>query len=184
VKPRPEDTQAWAASVLRSGLDEPDAFRQLLVEAIRADHPELDSESTATAWIASASDAWRSEAGTWPEVTDHDRLTGAFSSLEAAGIAVLPGCADHWAARDELARSEPTPRGIAWFTPQDVWHAVDEGMLEVNLWHGSTANAAPGDPLLDEVIATFAEAGLDAHFDEGRIEVAAYWQRRPPGLEP
>ena len=52
-------------------------------------------------------------------------------------------------------------------------------MLEVNLWHGTTANAAPGDVLLDEVLATFSAAGLPARFDEGRIEVAAFWQRRP-----
>jgi hypothetical protein len=51
-------------------------------------------------------------------------------------------------------------------------------MLEVNLWHGSTANAAPGDQLLDQVIGIFTKHGLDAHFDEGRIEVTAHWQRR------
>jgi hypothetical protein len=48
----------------------------------------------------------------------------------------------------------------------------------VNLWHGTTANAAPGDALLGDVLAAFADAGLDAHFDEGRIEVAAHWHRR------
>jgi len=54
-------------------------------------------------------------------------------------------------------------------------------MLEVNLWHGSTANAAPGDPLLTAVVSCFERHGLAAHFDEGRIEVAARWQRRPVG---
>jgi hypothetical protein len=71
------------------------------------------------------------------------------------------------------------PAGVAWFTPTDVWHAIDAGMLEVNLWHGTTANAAPGDELLEQALSAFAEAGLAAHFDEGRIEVAAHWQRRP-----
>jgi hypothetical protein len=51
-------------------------------------------------------------------------------------------------------------------------------MLEVNLWHGSTANAAPGDPLLDEVLGVLEKHGLAAHFDEGRIEVDAHWHRR------
>jgi hypothetical protein len=48
----------------------------------------------------------------------------------------------------------------------------------VNLWHASTANVAPGDGLLENVLASFASHDLDAHFDEGRIEVAAHWQRR------
>ena len=67
---------------------------------------------------------------------------------------VLPGVEDHWAAKaelDRLAAAGATPRGIAWFTAADVWHAVDHGMLEVNLWHGSTANVAPGDALLTAV---------------------------------
>ena len=59
-----------------------------------------------------------------------------------------------------------------------VWHAVDEGMLEVNVWHGSTANAAPGDELLDHVLGVLEKHGLAAHFDEGRIEVSAHWHKR------
>ena len=50
-------------------------------------------------------------------------------------------------------------------------------MLEVNLWHGSTANAAPGDPLLDEALGVPEKHGLTARFDEGRIEVDARWQQ-------
>jgi len=181
VKPRPGDTQAWLAGVLRSGLDEPDVVRRQVVEAISTDHPELDAEVTANDWITIAERAWLVDAATWPEVTDHDRLEVAFTALEADGVVVLRGCADHWSARDELVRRTPPPRGVLWFTPPDVWHAIDEGMLEVNLWHGTTANAAPGDQLLDDALAAFGAAGLEAHFDEGRIEVAAYWQHPPPG---
>ena len=150
-----------------------------MIEALRADHREVDAETTADSWIAAVDAAWRAEAAGWSARTDYDRLQEAFGALEARGVVVLQGCADHWSARDELARRDPTPRGIAWFTAPDVWHAVDEGMLEVNLWHGSTANAAPGDDLLDAVLSVFATAGLSAHFDEGRIEVAAHWRRRP-----
>jgi hypothetical protein len=167
------------SGVVRSGLEDPEVLRSHVVEAIRADHPGLDAESTADSWIESAREAWTLDARGWPAVTDHDRLVEAFSALESAGIVVLQGCVDHWSARDELVHRDPTPRGIAWFTPQDVWHAVEEGMLEVNLWHGSTANVAPGDQLLADVLGALAAAGLEAHFDEGRIEVAAYWQRRP-----
>lgn len=176
---RPEATRAWVADLVRSGLCSEPELRRDAVAAIAADHPDLPSEATADAWIAEAQEAWRAEAATWPDVTDHDRLQRAFASLAERGIVVLQGVADHWAARDELDRRTPKPAAVAWFTPIDVWHAIEAGMLEVNLWHGTTANAAPGDVLLEEALAAFAEAGLEAHFDEGRIEVAAYWQCRP-----
>ncbi|RNL64149.1 hypothetical protein EFK50_06315 [Nocardioides marmoriginsengisoli] len=179
ARPTQADTRSWVADLVRSGLGTPADVRRQVVEAVRADHPGLDAASTATDWIAEAEASWRAEAATWPETTDYDRLQAAFAALEAGGVVVLQGCADHWSARDELARHVPPPRGIGWFTPTDVWHAVEEGMLEVNLWHGTTANAAPGDDLLAEAIAAFGAAGLEAHFDEGRIEVAAHWRRRP-----
>ncbi len=170
-------TRAWVADLVRSGLGTPDEVHALVAEAIAADHPGLASEETARDWIAAAVEDWHAQAASWPAVTDYDRLQQVFATLDAVDVAVLQGCTDHWSARDELTRSPR--RGIAWFTAPDVWHAVEEGMLEVNLWHGTTANAAPGDALLDEVLAVFAEAGLGATFDEGRIEVAAFWQRRP-----
>ena len=71
------------------------------------------------------------------------------------------------------------PRGIAYFTPTDVWHAVEHQMLEVNVWHGDSANVMDTDQLLADVIAVFERHGLPAHFDEGRIEVTVRWQRRP-----
>ena len=96
-------------------------------------------------------------------------------------VAVLQGVEDHWSAKAELTRldsAKKLPLGIAWFTPPDIWHAVDEGMLEVNLWHSTTANVAPGDELLDLVLNVFDKHGIPAHFDEGRIEIAARWQKR------
>jgi hypothetical protein len=181
VVPSIEQTGSWVADVVRAGLDEPAEVKRLVADAISADHPDLDAESTAAALIVIAMDSWLGDASTWPEVTDHDRLQQVFEALADDGIAVLQGCADHWAARDLLA-AEPSLRGVVWFTPPDVWHALDAGMLEVNLWHGSTANAAPGDQLLDEVLERFSDAGLAAHFDEGRIEVSAFWQRKPPAV--
>jgi len=175
----PQATRSWVADLVRSALCSEDVVRDQAVAAIESDHPDLPAAETAAAWIAEAHRAWHEDAATWPDVTDHDRLLEAFAALEQHGIVVLQGIADHWVARDELLRRTPKPAGVAWFTPTDVWHAIDAGMLEVNLWHASTANAAPGDRLLDEAIEAFAAAGLDAHFDEGRIEVKARWQRRP-----
>jgi hypothetical protein len=145
---------------------------------VAEDHPDLDVASTALAWIGEAEARWRADAATWPALTDHDRLQQALAELAGRQLLVLQGCADHWAARDALTGTPS--RGVLWFTPPDVWHALDEGMLELNLWHGTTANAAPGDALLDEVLATLHRHGLGAHFDEGRIEVAVRWRRRPP----
>lgn len=176
---QPEATRAWVADLVRSALWPADRVRAEAEAAVRADHPDLPAEETAASWIAEATAAWHDDAATWPATTDHDRLEEAFAGLEARGIVVLQGVEDHWAAQRHLEAADPAPRGIAWFTQPDVWHAVDEGMLEVNLWHGSTANAAPGDPLLDEAIEAFTRAGLAARFDEGRIEVAARWQCRP-----
>jgi hypothetical protein len=176
---RVDVTRAWVADLVRSGLGTDENVRAEATAAIAADHPELPAEATADAWIEAARAAWRADAATWSAVTDHDRLEKAFALLEQQGIVVLQGVADHWVARDELKRRTPVPDGVAWFTPTDVWHAIDSGMLEVNLWHGTTANAAPEDELLARALAAFAGAGLAAHFDEGRIEVAARWQRRP-----
>jgi hypothetical protein len=177
----PATTRSWVADLVRSALWSDDHVRDQAIAAIESDHPELPAADTASAWIAEARVAWQEDAAGWPEVTDHDRLVEAFDLLEQRGILVLQGIADHWVARDELHRRTPRPVGVAWFTPTDVWHAIDDGMLEVNLWHGSTANAAPGDALLDDAIEAFATAGLEAHFDEGRIEVTARWQHRPCG---
>jgi hypothetical protein len=167
------------ADLVRCALWPAAEVRGRAVAAIRHDHPGLGAEETADAWLAEAFEEWRAEASRWPAVTDHDRLLDAFEQLRTHDVAVLVGVEDHWAARDELARRTPIPAGIAWFTPTDVWHAIDAGMLEVNLWHGDTANAAPGDALLDDAIAAFVAAGLEARFDEGRIEVSARWQVRP-----
>ncbi|MGO4258578.1 DUF6891 domain-containing protein [Marmoricola sp. RAF53] len=174
---RTEETRSWVRALVRSGLDSPVELTERVTEALRADHRDVDADTWASRWIAEEVSAWRADAADWPPTTDHDRLQRAFADLERRGFVVLQGCPDHWAARD-VARSR-APVGVAWFTETDIWHAVDEGMLEVNLWHASTANAAPGDRLLEDALGAFAAAGLAAHFDEGRIEVAAYWQRRP-----
>jgi hypothetical protein len=177
----PAQTRAWVRDVVRSGLLDEAALRAEIGEAFAADHPHLPA-STAEAWIAEAYDEWRRDADAWEGPTDHALLQEAFGELEAAGLIVLQGCADHWDAKRALERA-PSCAGIVWFTAPDVWHAIDEAMLEVNLWHPDTRNAAPGDALLDDVLAAFAQHGLAAHFDEGRIEVAVRWQRPPPQVD-
>jgi hypothetical protein len=176
-RPIDEELQDYARLQVRAGLlDDATALREVR-EAIDAEMPGTDAEILARAWLAGARKDLLAEQASWPAETDHDRLTAVFADLERGGVAVLQGCEDHWAAKALLERRDDL-RGVAWFLPSDVWHAIDEGMLEVNLWHSTGANAAPGDELLDQVVSVFGRHGLSAHFDEGRIEVSAYWHRR------
>ncbi len=178
-----QHVREFVRSGVRAGLL---GERQLHDEVVLAITTELpgraaEADALAASWIAEFRAEQLAEQAGWPGETDHDRLQAAFAELEAAGVVVLQGCEDHWVAKtllDQRAAAGDPPRGVAWFTPPDVWHAIDEGMLEVNLWHGDTANAAPGDALLADVLAVLVRHGLEAHFDEGRIEVAAHWQRR------
>ena len=57
-------------------------------------------------------------------------------------------------------------------------------MLEINLWHGDTANVAPGEPLLDLVLGMLARHGIPAVFDEGRIEARSPGSAGRQGSEP
>ncbi len=176
-----QHVREFVRSAVRSGLLGERELRDEVLLAITTELPGVESPGTvADQWVAEFREELRSDAAQWPDQTDYHRLQLAFATLEAGGLVVLQGCEDHWSAKAVLdERRQNPPRGIAWFTPPDVWHAIDEGMLEVNVWHPSTANVAPGDPLLDEVVAAFTEQGLSAHFDEGRVEVTAWWQRPP-----
>lgn len=178
-----EHVRDFTRSCVRSGLLSQLEVLDEVVLAIESELPARAHESRDLAgmWITEAREALVLDQGNWPEASDYDRLQTAFAELEMADVAVLQGCDDHWSAKAELERrtaEQRPPRGIAWFTPADVWHAVDEGMLEVNLWHATTANVAPGDELLDDVIEILKKHGLESHFDEGRIEVGAHWQKR------
>ncbi|HET7735085.1 MAG TPA: hypothetical protein VFK52_03880 [Nocardioidaceae bacterium] len=175
---RETEVREFARSCVRSGLLSEVELREEVALAVRSELPHLASQADvlSRAWIAEFTHEAMTDAQGWAAITDYDRLQTALSALAAAGVAVLQGCEDHWAAKRLL--DEQPARAVLWFTAPDVWHAIDEGMLEVNVWHGSTANVAPGDALLDEVVSAFAAAGLEAHYDEGRVEVAAHWQRR------
>lgn len=170
--------QTFVHDNVRAGLLAPQELYDEVARAVREELPWRQESETARSWISAAQSAWASDAESWPAVTDYSRLQSAFTKLEVGGVAVLQACEDHWAAAAVL-RSRPDVRGVAWFLPSDVWHAISAGMLEVNLWHGSGANVAPGDELLVWVESVLVGCGLPAHFDEGRIEVSARWQRHP-----
>jgi hypothetical protein len=170
----------FARLQVRAGLLDDRACRDEVAAAIRAESQDLDADALARSWVAEQRQRLLDDQASWTRPTDHDRLMDGFEELTAAGVVVLQGVEDHWTAKTELERlaaAATTVAGVAWFTHPDVWHAIDHGMLEINVWHSDTANVAPGDPLLDFVIGCLERHGLSAHFDEGRIEVAARWQR-------
>jgi hypothetical protein len=180
-----DHVREFARACVRAGLLSTDGLHAEVVAAIRQELPQRagEADALATAWTDEAREQLRVDQESWPEATDYERLQSAFEELALDDVVVLQGCEDHWAAKrliEERTAAGAAPRGVAWFTPPDVWHAVDEGMLEVNLWHGTTANAAPGDALLDDVLGVLEKHGLAARFDEGRIEVDAHWHRRIP----
>lgn len=177
-RPVEEDLQDFARLQVRAGLLSAADQEREVVEAVTAELPHLDASLLARAWLAGARRDLLAEQEGWPASTDHDRLQAAFAECVANGVPVLQGVEDHWRAKAELESAPADVRGVVWFTQPDVWHAIDEGMLEINLWHVSGANVAPGDHLLDAVVSCLERHGLRAHFDEGRIEVAAHWQRR------
>lgn len=176
-----EALRGYARVLVRAGLSEPHTWIREVAVAARDDAGLDDPEGEAQRLVAEARAELRADESTWPERTDYDALQDALARLEAEGVVVLQGVDDHWAAaatlREAAARGEGV-RGVVWFTPADVWHAVDHGMLELNAWHPDSANIADGDPLCTLVVDALDAAGLAAHFDEGRVEVRAFWHRR------
>lgn len=163
---------------VRAGLLDEQTCRREVAAALSAESKDLDAEALARRWVAAERQQLMDDQAGWTRPTDHDRLMAAFDELADARVVVLQGVDDHWTAKAELERlaaAGTRVTGVAWFTHPDVWHAIDHGMLEINIWHDDTANVAPGDALLDLAIGCLERHGLSAHFDEGRIEVAAHW---------
>ena len=179
---RIEQLHAYARCLMWSGYRGDDEVRADLYEAALAE--ERDPERAgdlADTLLSHALDALAAASRDWPEHTGFDVLQDVLTDLRSEGVVVLEAVDDHWAASarlEELAAQGSPPRGIAYFTHPDVWHAVEEGMLEINVWHPDSANVAPGDALLDLVLETLAAHGIEAVFDEGRIEATVEWQRR------
>ncbi|WP_370619511.1 DUF6891 domain-containing protein [Mumia qirimensis] len=180
-----EALRGYARVLVRSGLTDDAACVAEVAVAAREDAGLPDAEEEARRLVRREREALWADQARWPARTDYDALQDALAVLRDAGLAVLQGVDDHWGATAVLRAAEPgSLRGVVWFTPADVWHAVDHGMLELNTWHPDSANVADGDPLCTEVLAALDTHGLAAHFDEGRIEVRAFWHRRLTDPEP
>lgn len=170
----------FARVQVRAGLLEPAALYAEVEAAVAAELPDRAFAATARELVAEARADLVAEQRQWETPTDHNRLQAAFAALVERDVLVLQAVEDHWVVDAWLQRNSAEGGhhvGAVWFTSPDVWHAVDHGMLEINVWHADTANVAPGDQLLDLVVDTLAAHGLAAHFDEGRVEVGAFWHK-------
>ncbi|WP_405059923.1 hypothetical protein OG474_45335 [Kribbella sp. NBC_01505] len=171
------ELRGLARVLVRSGYADHAAITAALTEAVAEDAPAMDAAALVPLLIGDAVIDVTEDAKGWPEVTDPDRLDAVLAELEALGVVVVRYTADHHEARQVLEASAGA-LGLVFFTDTDVWHAVDFGMLELKVWHPDTANVAPGEPLLEDVLTLLNERELPAVFDEGRIEVTLDWQRR------
>ena len=171
------ELRGLARVLVRSGYADHAAITAALTEAVLEDAPSVDPGTLVPLLIGEAVMDLSEEARDWPATTDPDRLDAVLAELGRLGLVVVRYTTDHHAARQALEAADD-PQGLVFFTDTDVWHAVDFGMLELKLWHPDTANVAPGEPLLEDVLALLNEHGLAAVYDEGRIEVTLDWQRR------
>ena len=184
-----ERVRGFARACVQSGLMTAEEVQAEVVEVIGAELPEraAQADELAATWVVEAHDGLRADQRDWPESTDHDRLQSAFSEMEMLDVSVVQGCEDHAAAQrvvDESVAAGAGLRGVLWFTRADVWHAVDEGVLEMSLWPGdaarssATAEPVPDDELRADVLGVLEKHGLRAVTEEGRVVVDAHWQRR------
>ncbi|MFG1622114.1 DUF6891 domain-containing protein [Kribbella sp. NPDC049227] len=171
------ELRGLARVLVRSGYADHATITAALTEAVQEDAPSMDPAALVPLLIGEAVMDLNAESAEWPSATDPDRLDAVLSELEMLGLVVVRYTSDHHAARQAL-EAAADPKGLVFFTDTDVWHAVDFGMLELKLWHPDTANVAPGEPLLEDVLTLLREHDLPATFDEGRIEVTLDWKRR------
>ncbi|MGH3471114.1 MAG: DUF6891 domain-containing protein [Nocardioidaceae bacterium] len=187
---RLEQLRVYARCQVWSGYREPSAVRAEVLEAVQDEVTEAaEAERLTDTYLADARQELVDAAATWPVPTGYERLQAALEDLRAADVIVLEAVEDHWEVNDTLDRLRAdghSPRGVAYFTHTDIWHAIENDMLELNVWHGNAANVIDGDELLTLVCHTLERHQLPAAFDEGRIEVTIQWQRRlsSPRLSP
>jgi hypothetical protein len=131
---------------------------------------------------------WRerlAEQETWEGVTDPERLTGAFRTLDAGGITArenFPCCRGCGLA--EIGAEREGARGFVFFHQQVTEHAAEGHGLALH-YGGFDGSEATTVAVGHEVMAALKAAGLSAHWDgdpDRTISVTPLtWYRRLEG---
>ncbi len=149
--------------------------------------PHAAVREAAESLAEAATAAHRADQGSWPEITDCDRLDAAFSALNAAGIVARQhfsccGTCGATEIHDEMGRASggAPVRGYAFYHVQDTEHAVDGELLFLS--YGSADGAKDAAVAIGhEVVAAMREHGLRPEWNgrhANRIGLPLVWQRR------
>lgn len=164
-----------------AGLRDPEAQRAEVAEAISAELPQqaTNADVLARAWLAKATADHAEQARSWPATTDTDRLDAALTECEEHEMLVLRGVDGPQTVTRELEHRSGL-RGVLWFTPPDVWRAVDRGELALTLWSADGAPAVREEPLTGAITSCLSRHGLRVldRVDGGVLQIACRWQRR------
>ena len=174
-----------ARMLVRGQLTEPAAQLAALEEAVRAAMPHTDAAILARAWLAAAHRQLVADAAQWERPTDHERLTRALDECRQHDVVVVLGVTDQDELRAEVARqladrdATSPVRGVVWASEADVFHAVDQGVLELRPLRPDATPALHDDHLVTAVSACLQRHGLRSRFHQGHLQVAVRWQAVP-----
>ena len=174
-----------ARMLVRSQLLDADAQLVSLEAAVRAALPDTDAGILARAWLAAERKQHVVDAQSWQRPTDHDRLVAALQECREHDVVVELGVVDPDDLRgrvtSQLARRGPDKpiRGVVWASEPDVFHAVDQHVLDLRPLRADATAAPHDDPLVSAVTGCLERHGLRVRFQVDRIQVAVRWQVSP-----
>jgi hypothetical protein len=145
-------------------------------------------QAAATALAEAALAAHGADQESWPETTDCDRLSAAFSALAGAGIVARQhfSCCSNCGATeihdemDQAAKDGTQVRGYTFFHMQDTEHAVEGEPLFLS-YGAADSDKEAAVAIGHEVVAALREQGLDPAWNgrhANRIGLPLVWQRR------
>ncbi|GAA5075847.1 hypothetical protein GCM10025759_19780 [Lysobacter panacisoli] len=184
-----EELRSYIVRDLRGGYLEVDTIVDNALEVIDAQpHGADELRAHAQQLLQSEIAAYRLDAAGWPDVTDHDRLEQAFSTLETQGVVCRQNftcCGTCGVAEigDEMhaTRERGGPvNGYAFFHMQDTESAIDGYGLFLNYGAVEEGEAAAVS-VARSIVDTISSVGLPVEWDGDwgkRIFVRLQWQRR------
>ncbi|MFJ9853104.1 DUF6891 domain-containing protein [Streptomyces sp. NPDC101150] len=179
------DAEEQARKSIRSGFR---TFRQVAQDLCDVfDDPGVSSLSLDEA-ARIASGPWQerlAEQAAWPEVTDADRVAGAFAALERQGLTARMNftCCSGCGLAEIGAERAEGDHGFVFFHYQDTETLADGGGLSVR--YGAHADSERERAEVGRtVLAALTEAGLPAEWDGNPDKVIAVapldWRKRLP----